>query len=322
MPLHSRLARLLQLVLLAQAVLAVAWVAWRGPEAPLRAAAGVLFLVLLAPAVLALEFGLSAFANRRDARSPLAGPMQLVAAWFVETAHLFATFAWRQPFRWRAVDDQVGDECADRTGVVFVHGFMCNRGFWTAWLRRMRARGRACIAVNLEPVFGEIDAYAPIIDAAVARVAQATGRAPMLVCHSMGGLAARAWWRASAGKRPVAALVTIGSPHGGTWTGRFSLHANARQMRMRSEWLRELAAHEAAHPLPPTTCWYSNCDNMVFPAATATLPHAENRFIGGRPHLALAFVPQVIEGTLQRLDELDAAVKVNSSQRTLSKMAN
>lgn len=297
---------MLQLVLLAQAALAVAWAAWRGHDAPLQAAAGVLLLYLAGPAVLAIEFVLCAFANRRDGRSPLAGPTQLVSAWLVESVHLFRDFAWRQPFRWRAVDDHLGPGCEGRTGVVFVHGFMCNRGFWNAWLLRMRERGRACVAVNLEPVFGEIDDYAPIIDEAVARVARATGRPPLLVCHSMGGLAARAWWRASGGSRPIAALVTIGSPHAGTWMGRLSLHENGRQMRLHGDWVRELAAHEAAHPLPPTTCWYSNCDNMVFPAATATLPGADNRFVAGRPHVSLAFAPEVMTGTLQRLDELDA----------------
>jgi triacylglycerol lipase len=41
-------------------------------------------------------------------------------------------------------------------------------------------------------VFGGIDDYAPLIEQAVQQVTQATGRPPLLVCHSMGGLAARA----------------------------------------------------------------------------------------------------------------------------------
>jgi triacylglycerol lipase len=191
--------------------------------------------------------------------------------------------------------------CAGRTGVVLVHGYMCNRGFWSAWIRRLRNAGHACIAVNLEPVFGSIDDLAPAIDDAVARVTQLTGRAPVLVCHSMGGLAARAWWRASAGTRQVTALVTIASPHSGTWMGRFSTHLNGKQMRIGSQWLEELARAEMARPLPPTTCWYSNCDNIVFPVSTATLPRADNRFLGAQPHVALAFDPLVLEGVLALL---------------------
>jgi hypothetical protein len=95
--------------------------------------------------------------------------------------------------------------------------------------------------------------------------------------------------------------VTIGSPHGGTWLARLSRRANGRQMQLRSEWVRQLALDEQRRPLPPTTCWYSSCDNVVFPASTATLPQADNRFVGGQAHVALAFHPQVREGVLQLL---------------------
>jgi pimeloyl-ACP methyl ester carboxylesterase len=303
----SRLARLLQFVLLVHVAVAVTWVSWRWPVSVLQACIGVLVVVLAGPAVLALEFAFAARANRIEARAPQARFAAWLRAWASESAHLYGVFAWRQPFRWRAVGDRLDARCAGLTGVVFVHGFMCNRGFWNPWMQRLRDEEHAFAAVNLEPVYGAIDSYAPTIDAAVTRVTQATGRPPILVCHSMGGLAARAWWRASAGAQPIAALVTIGSPHRGTWMGRFSTHLNGRQMRLHSAWLRELHAHEASLPLPPATCWYSNCDNMVFPASTATLPNADNRFIPGEPHVALAFHLDVVEGTLSLLSRLDAA---------------
>jgi triacylglycerol esterase/lipase EstA (alpha/beta hydrolase family) len=154
------------------------------------------------------------------------------------------------------------------------------------------------VAVNLEPVHGPIEAYAASIDEAVARVTRITGRPPMMICHSMGGLAARAWWRETGGRRSVARLVTIASPHGGTWLGRFSRRANGRQMRLDCDWVRALAEHERTVLLPPTTCWYSNCDNIVFPAATATLGRADNRFVAGEAHVALAFCREVMQSCL------------------------
>jgi triacylglycerol lipase len=306
MPRHSSLARLLQCSVFAQVALAAGWLAWRWPASPGQAIAGVVLLVMIGPIVLAIEAVLSAVVSAADARVPSPTAGQVMRAWFAESLHLFRTFAWRQPFRWRAIDDHLDARGAGRTGVVFVHGFMCNRGFWNAWMREVRARGHACVAVNLEPVFGSIDTYAPIIEEAVQRIEQATGRAPLLVCHSMGGLAARAWWRAHGRGRPLAGLVTIGSPHAGTWMGRFSQRANGRQMRLQSEWLRELAAAESRLPLPATTCWYSNCDNIVFPAATATLQGADNRYVAGQPHVALAFHPEVLQGTLDLLHRADA----------------
>jgi hypothetical protein len=76
-------------------------------------------------------------------------------------------------------------------------------------------------------------------------------------------------------------------------------------MKLRSDWLTALARHEQDHPRPPMTCWFSNCDNVVFPASTATLDDADNRFITGQPHVGLAFHPHVIEGSLRLIADLN-----------------
>jgi triacylglycerol lipase len=90
-------------------------------------------------------------------------------------------------------------------------------------------------------------------------------------------------------------VITIGSPHHGTWLGRFSRVANGRQMRLDSRWLRRLGEPAAARRF---TCWYSNCDNIVFPAATATLAGSDNRLVAGAAHVALAFHPRVMAESL------------------------
>ncbi|HYE41589.1 MAG TPA: permease, partial [Ramlibacter sp.] len=241
--------------------------------------------------------------SRSDPATPRPSARQLLHAWLSESVHWYRTFWWLQPFRWRAESDALGPGAAGRQGVVFVHGFMCNRGFWIDWMRRCGALGHPCVAVNLEPVFTTIDDYAPIIDEAVRRVHAATGCAPVLVCHSMGGLAARAWWRTHGRDRQVAHVVTLGTPHRGTWLARFSRRPNGRQMQLQSGWLSALQEHERLHPLPPVTCWYSNCDNVVFPPATATLPQAVNRFVAGQAHVALASHPVVREAALALIAE-------------------
>eukprot|EP01041_Mallomonas_annulata_P026061 gene26061-biopygen18840 len=66
----------------------------------------------------------------------------------------------------------------------------------------------------------------------------------------MGGLAARAWMAATpgAGSR-VRNIITIGTPHRGTWLARFSHLANGRQMRHDCDWQRSLVDRELAlHP--------------------------------------------------------------------------
>jgi len=294
MPDRSEVARLLQLTCVASILAAAGWCAWRWPVSPPQAVFGALLVLLLGPIVLAIEFMLLTVVRRGDP-APLASVARLYAAWLLESAHLYAAFAWRQAWRWRAVPNpSPASGPADRRGVVLVHGFFCNRGFWNDWLRRMHREGIPAIAVNLEPAFTSIDDYAPIIDAAVLQMTQRTGRPPVIVCHSMGGLALRAWWRAAGGQREVAHVVTIASPHHGTWMGRFSRRPNARQMNRDSAWLRDLRQHEQTHPLPSLTCWYSNCDNIVLPPSTATHPAADNRFVAGQPHVALAFHPEVV----------------------------
>ena len=297
----SRLARLLQALAAIQLAAILAWLAWRWPQAPAQALLGVLAILSIAPAVLATEFVLLAIVSRRHPGVPLPSARQLVSAWAGESWHLFLVFYWRLPFRWRVPEDKLDAGTAGRRGVVFIHGFVCNRGFWAPWLEQVRAGGHACVAVNLEPVFASIDHYVPIVEEAVRKVAAATGGPPILVCHSMGGLAARAWLRSARDAQRVAAVITIATPHRGTWLGRFSRLPNGRQMRLDGDWLRQLERDEERLERPPWTCWYSNCDNIVFPVATATLAGADNRRLDGVAHVALAFAPEVMQSSLAAL---------------------
>ena len=62
-------------------------------------------------------------------------------------------------------------------------------------LKRDAALAARIIRISNSTVFGGSGRIAAI-EEAVNRVSAATGRAPIQVCHSMGGLAARAWLRA------------------------------------------------------------------------------------------------------------------------------
>lgn len=289
------IARLQRTICLCLLVLAAAWMLVFRAWSPLVAAVGPLLPLLGYGAVLAGEFVL--LARRPDHHTPPPTSLQLVSAWWSELCVGLHVFGWRQPFRTDAVPDRLASSQGQR-GVVFVHGLMCNRAFWAPWMRQAQAMGVPCMAVNLEPVFGAIDGYVPTLDAAVSRMEAATGQPPMLICHSMGGLVARAWLLAEGARGRAAHVVTIGSPHAGTWLARFGQGRNSRQMRLASDWLQTLARRETAHDHAAFTCWYSNCDNIVFPVSTAALAGADNRLVPGQAHVALAFHPLVMRHSL------------------------
>lgn len=278
-----------------------AWLAWQWPRSPGVAVAGALIPLAVFLLVMAVEFVLMHLTNRDDA-APRARLPQVAAAWWAEVWVALAVFCWRQPFRHQSLPDWLPAQPTGRRGVVLIHGFMCNRGLWLPWFSHLQARGHAYVAVNLEPVMGSIDDYASTIEDAVQRVTAATGRPPVLVCHSMGGLAARAWLRAHQADTRVHRVLTLGTPHGGTWLGRFSRAVNGRQMSLAGEWVGALHKAEPAGRSALFTCWYSNCDNIVFPATTAALAGADNRFVNGVAHVQMAFDPGVMQACMNEIE--------------------
>jgi len=164
-----------------------------------------------------------------------------------------------------------------------------------------------CTALTLEPAFGRIDDWVPAIERAVADLQQRTGRPPLVVAHSMGGLATRAWLAAqpdaAAADARVHRVITIATPHHGTWMARFGHTPNARQMRIGGRWLAALAAAEPPQRHARFTCFYGHADNIVFPARTATLAGADNIHLPAVAHVAMVEHPAVWQAVLEQLTE-------------------
>ena len=241
--------------------------------------------------------------NRNDPE-PRATLWALLQACLLEASTAPRVFLWRQPFRTQAIPDFL--PASDQPGVVFIHGFFCNRAFWAPWMTQLQTQNRAFAAITLAPAFGSIDAYAPLVEAAVAKVTQATGQPPTLICHSMGGLAARAWLRSSPGNEArIQRVITIGTPHFGTAlsTEKALLpFTNTHQMQRLGAWTRQLAVDEPTSRYVKFTCWYSNCDNIVVPTSTAMLPGADNRLVTAQGHVSMAFDAKIMQESLALLD--------------------
>lgn len=226
-------------------------------------------------------------------------------AWWTEVWVCERVFSWHQPFASQSQSDHLPEACG-KPGVLLLHGFSCNRGLWNPWMRLLRARGNPFIALTLEPAYGSIDAYADSIEAALQALERASpGRPPLIVGHSMGGLAARAWLRRYGRVGRVQAVVTLGTPHAGTALAHLSHTTNGRQMRRDSPWLTGLAAQETPALYQQFDCVYSREDQIVFPAETAVLPGSRVSLLPHLGHLGLAFAPQSYALVLQRLDEAE-----------------
>ena len=295
------LARLQKFATLGLLALALLWalLAWRAGHAA-WAVGGAALIVFGYALVLAIEFALLRTVHGDDP-TPRATAAQLLRAWWGEVGHAPLVFCWRQPFRSRRWPDRLPADARGRRGVLLVHGFVCNRGIWNPWLERMHALDIPCVAVNLEPVFGSIDQYADTIEAAVTLLERATGMPPLVVAHSMGGLAIRRWWAETGNQARVHHAITIGTPHAGTWLARFAMTPNGHQMQRSSTWLLALATREPADHAARYTCFYGHCDNIVFPPATAALAGADNRHLPGVAHVHMASQPEPWQEALRWL---------------------
>lgn len=220
-----------------------------------------------------------------------------------EYAGLILLFTVIQPFEtfWLG-PDRLARWTGDRLPLLLVHGYQCNRGFWF-WMRpKLESAGWTVATHSMEPVWTEIDDYAEGIDRRIDEVLAATG-APqvILVGHSMGGLACRAYLRRH-GRRKVGRLITLGSVHHGTRLAHLGLGPNARQMQIGNPWLVALGTTNAVHLPPGSVSIFSYHDNYVFPQETGSmLEGAANIAIAGVSHIGMAFSPVVLDALAEAL---------------------
>lgn len=189
--------------------------------------------------------------------------------------------------------------------VLMLHGYGSNSGFWQPFSRRLQAAGISHAAIDLEPVLGGMDDYAAQIDSAVQALCRATG-APqvILLCHSMGGLAARAWLRRYGNER-AARVITLGTPHFGSTLAGYGIGANAKQMLTPAgaadSWIARLDASEDAGLRARFVSVCTRHDNIVSPQSSAILPGARNIAFDLVGHVALGFDTDVGERVLAEI---------------------
>lgn len=252
-------------------------------------------IVYFAPAILLVSVWLVLTWIWRTPRPPEAriGP--------IATVRLFLTEVWTLGASWPLMAFHrliMRDPPANRSThpVLLVHGVLVNDGVWFLLRRGLERRGITPIyTMNYGPPFADIEGFADQLRAKIDQICGSTGaKQVLLVGHSMGGLVARAYLRRFGASR-VEKLVTMGTPHHGSFLAWGFPGRDLEQMRPGNAWLTELNRQESEPaPVPITSIW-SRHDSMVAPQASSQLACAHNVAVIGVGHNAMLIDEDVIE---------------------------
>jgi pimeloyl-ACP methyl ester carboxylesterase len=304
---------LLRLVLLVQALVACAIgaAAARAGAGPWQAGAiGLASIVLVRLAINANNFLMS-----RRVASPTPHQYQIsvpgaLRMFGEEFAASMLASSWHMP---RARPrTRIHPDCSTPP-VLLLHGYGCNSGYWAHLAPLLDAAGISHATLDLEPLTGDIDGFADAIEEGATRLRREAGAQQVIVVgHSMGGLAARAWLRRH-GSVHAARVITLGTPHHGTCLAAFGIGINAAQMRRAGidgpacAWLSELALHEDAATRGRITSIYTHHDNIVAPQTSGHLAGARNLELGGVGHVALGRNRRVLALVMSEIGRVPTA---------------
>jgi triacylglycerol esterase/lipase EstA (alpha/beta hydrolase family) len=171
---------------------------------------------------------------------------------------------------------------AHRRPVLLVHGILGQRHvYWNLFKRRLVADGFRVHEVILPyALLGDIRIAARMLaDKVDATLAGDKADRVDIVCHSAGGLVARYYVTYLRGHRNVRHIVTMGTPHGGTYFSyllRFPFLSIVRQTRPGSHLIQEISGPGAIPQGVRLTSLWSPTDMVVLPPESAVLAGATN----------------------------------------------
>ncbi|HVF63466.1 MAG TPA: alpha/beta fold hydrolase [Casimicrobiaceae bacterium] len=185
--------------------------------------------------------------------------------------------------------------------ILLVHGILCNAGVWSPFRRWLNRRGVGPVyALSYGPPLASIDLFAEQVASRIDDVLRATGATRVIaIAHSMGGLVMRAYLKRFGGSK-VSRLVTIATPHQGSFHAWLAVGQSVAQLRPRNPWLAQLGA-PAGSDLPPIVSLWSWHDSMVTPQTSSRVEFGENVEVAGVGHTALLRDEAVFERVLEEI---------------------
>lgn len=197
------------------------------------------------------------------------------------------------------------------TPILLVHGLVDNRSIFTLLRTGLRRRGFGQVStLNYNSLRGDVRTIAARLAEEVEALVAETGYERIhIIGHSLGGVVARYYVTRLGGDERVHTLVTLGTPHSGTWTAYAWPSALGRQLRPGSGLVRELE-----RPAPGCRtrfiAYWSDLDQIVLPHENAAIAHpdldAQNVRLHGVGHVSLPMIGSVVHGISTALAQLDS----------------
>jgi pimeloyl-ACP methyl ester carboxylesterase len=204
----------------------------------------------------------------------------------------------------------IGNVEAAGTPIVLLHGIVDNRSIFTVLRRSLRRRGFGrVVTLNYGVVTADVRSLAEMLALRVEQLCQETGYERVhVVGHSLGGLVARYYVQRLGGDARVHTLVTLGTPHEGTYVAHAVPHRLCRQLRPGSDLMRELRG-PAYGCRTRFVCLYSDMDQIIVPHSSGRLEHpnlvTRNVLVSGVGHLSLPIHGRVVQEICTTLAFLD-----------------
>ena len=211
-------------------------------------------------------------------------PIAWLRFFLIECWHLCIQNLLLIPFRalFHSRSDR-GVEPTSGAVILMQHGYVNNGAVWFFTARALEARGFRVFTID-QPVYDDIDHMGDRLAARVDELLALTTQSQLtLVAHSMGGLVCRAYLRRHGGGK-IARLVTLGTPHHGTFHAYAAGGKNGAQMRPGNAWLTSLNETKVSVPF---TSIYSIHDTLVSPQDSSVMPEADNIQLSAVGHVSM-----------------------------------